>query len=246
MNGGLSFLSDERTLLGTGRRRRCDRMPGTDLCAKFYHAPHALPPGTRLTTRLNIAWGRRCRFANINYREWQYHQRLKRQLPDHMAAVFPEHTEPVHCPQRGWGIIETVILNADGTHPRKVADVLRSVDDPALGRSLVEAAERLFKLFVEHGVCFFDPSNILVQWTGPGTFRLRIADFEPSCRALIPCLSRIDFYVRCKVRRRATRYLRRLEAILDTAHRRHGRPFVRCPQRRSLFQRIGMAAGLMM
>ncbi|HRR34718.1 MAG TPA: hypothetical protein P5026_11500 [Kiritimatiellia bacterium] len=242
----MSFLTDERTLLGTGRRRRCHRVPGTDLCAKFYHAPYDLPRGTRLTTRLNIAWGRRYRFANINYREWQYHQRLKRQLPDYMAAVFPEHTEPVYCPQRGWGIIETVILNADGTQPRRVAEELKSLRDPALGRSLYEAVECLSQQLVEYGVRFFDFPNILVQWTGPRTFRLRIADFEPSCRSLIPGLSHVDFYVRCKVRRRATRYLHRLETILNSVSNGHGFPFVRRPQHRSLFRRFALAAGLMM
>jgi len=245
MNGGLSFLTDERTLLGTGRRRRCHRMPGTDLCVKFYHRDDALPPDTRLTTRLTIAWGRICRLANVNYREWRYLQRLKRQIPADLAAVFPEHTEPVHFSARGWGIIETVILNADGTPPRKAADELKVqvLRNPQIGRALYDAIEQLFKRFVAHGICFFDPSNILVQWTGPETFRLRIADFEPSCRALLPGLSRINFYVRCKVRRRATRYLRRLDAILNGA--RHAPP-VPSPQRVSILRRLALDSGLMM
>ncbi len=233
-------------LLGTGRRRRCHRLPDTNLCVKFYHRDSALPPGTRLTTRLAIAWGRTCRLANVNYREWQYHQRLKQQHPDALTAVFPEHTEPVHCPQRGWGIIETVILNADGRPPRKVADELKVQvqRDPQIGRELYDAVEQLLKQFVARGVCFFDPSNILVQWTGPETFRLRIADFEPSCRALIPGLSRITFYVRCKVRRRATRFLGRLDAILKGPHGPHDP--TRYLRGHSVLRRLALASGLMM
>ena len=115
--------------------------------------------------------------------------------------------------------------------------------NPQIGRALYDAIEQLFKRFVAHGICFFDPSNILVQWTGPETFRLRIADFEPSCRALLPGLSRINFYVRCKVRRRATRYLRRLDAILNGA--RHAPP-VPSLQRVSILRRLALDSGLMM
>ena len=245
MNGGLSFLADERTLLGTGRRRHCHRMPGTNLCVKFYHRDNALPPGTRLTTRLTIAWGRTCRLANVNYREWQYHQRLIRQLPVDLAAVFPEHTEPVYHPELGWGIIETLILNTDGTRPRKLADELQVQvrRNPQTGRALYDAVEQLFKRLAAHGVCFFDSSNILVPWTGPEAFRLRIADFEPSCRAPIPGLSCINFYVRCKVRRRATRYLRRLDAILNGACNESTVPH---PQRVSILRRLALDSGLMM
>jgi hypothetical protein len=244
MNGGIPFSIDEQALLGRGRRRRCYRLPGTDLCAKFYHNPSRLPPGTRLSIRLNIAWGCLCRAANVNYREWRYHQRLHRRLPAEVARVFPEHTEPVRCPEKGWGIVETLILNADGSLPRTVTEELNAARDAALCLRIYREVEALFQRFVEHGVRFFDPSNILVQWTGDGAFRLRIADFEPDCRALVPGLSHLDFYVRCKVRRRAARYLARLRNILAKKHVSPALPLAFPRQRVSFFKRFALAAGL--
>ena len=214
MNGEAYFLVDERALLGKGRRRRCYRMPGTDLCAKFYHAPSALPPKTRLSIRLDIVLGRLCRAANVNYHEWRYHQYLLGHLPEDIVDAFPEHTEAVYCREKKWGIIETLILNADGTLPRSVAEELKASQDAALCLRIYQETERLLQRFVEHGVRVFDPPNLLVQWTGDGAFRLRIADFEPNCRALIPGLAYIGFYVRGKVRRRAVRYLDKLRNIL--------------------------------
>jgi hypothetical protein len=244
MNGGYYFLGDERTLLGKGRRRCCYRLPETEYCVKFYHDPAKLPPKTRLSVRLNIVWGRLCRAANINYREWRYHQRLLRRLPEALARVFPEHTEPVYCPAKGWGIIETLIRNADGTWPRTVVEEITASQDAVLCLRLYRETEILFQQLVDHNVCFFDPSNILVQWTEGGAFRLRIADFEPDCRALIPGLSHIGFYVRCKVRRRAQRYLARLDGIL--AKKRIAREPLpaRAPRQVSFFKRFAAAAGL--
>lgn len=241
MKRGFYFHTDDEGFLGEGRRRRCYRLSDPGLCVKFYRDPSSLPPGTRLSIRLNIACRRMFRCANVNYREWRYHQILQRQLPAELAAVFPEHTEPVFCSEKGWGIIETLILNADGTLPQKVVDELKAARDPALSLRIYQETERLLGQLAEHRVCFFDPSNILVQWTGPQTFRLRIADIEPWCRTLIPWLSRCDFYVGCKVRRRASRYLARLRELLfangvppESVGRVSGRFFQRFAQRAGL------------
>jgi hypothetical protein len=244
MNGGFHFLGNEEALIGKGRRRRCYRMPGTDLCVKFYHDPSGLPPRTRLSIRLNILLGHLCRAVNVNYREWQYHQRLLRRLPEQLASVFPEHTEPVYCLEKGWGIIESLILNADGTLPRAIIEELRVSRDAEQCLRLYREIESLFQRLVDHNVCFFDPSNILVQWTADGTFRLRIADFEPSCRSFIPGLSRVDFYVRCKVRRRAARYLVRLRNLLAKKHIAQEFLPARSPRPVSFFKRFALAAGL--
>lgn len=50
--------------------------------------------------------------------------------------------------------------------------------------------------------------------TMPTVFQLRIVDFEPRTRALIPGLSYIKPYVRSKVRRRSQRYLSRLQSVM--------------------------------
>lgn len=214
MNSGYRTIGETGSLVGQGRRRECYLVPGKKVCVKFYRSPGNLPANTRCGVRIDIALGRRFRRLNINFREWRYHQQLLRDLPAELSALFPEHTEPVFCPGRGWGIQESLILNADGTLPRRILHELAALDNPALARRLYLEAARLYQRLAEQGVCFFDVSNVLVQWTGTGTFRLRIADFEPSCRALLPGLIHVRPYVRCKVRRRARRFLKRMERVL--------------------------------
>jgi len=54
----------------------------------------------------------------------------------------------------------------------------------------------------------------LVQWLSPDSFRLRIVDFEPSGKEIVPGLSYVKPYVRSKVRRRSNRYLSRLHQMV--------------------------------
>lgn len=215
MNLGFHIIGELGDLVGQGRRRECYLVPGKNVCVKFYRSPNNLPRNTRCGVRIDIALGRRFRCLNINFREWQYHRQLLSHLPAELSALFPEYTEPVFCPDRGWGIQESLILNADGTLPRRILHELAELDSPALARRLYQEAAKLYQRLAEQGVCFFDVSNVLVQWTGTGTFRLRIADFEPSCRALLPGLIHIRPYVTCKVRRRARRFLKRMERVLE-------------------------------
>lgn len=244
MNGELSFSINDGVLIGKGRRRRCYHLPGTGLCVKFYHAPSDLPKKTRLSVRLEIAWGRWWRTVNVNYLEWRYLQRLRQQVPAEVVDIFPEHTEPVCCPEKGWGIAETLIVNADGSLTRSVAEEIKAAQDAAMCLRIYRAVETLFERFVDHSVCFFDPSNILVQWTGDGGFRLRIADFEPTCRALIPGLTFVQIYVRCKVRRRAARYLTYLRGLLVKKSITKENLPVRPAKPVSIFRRVAAAAGL--
>lgn len=198
-------------LLGEGSRRKCYRLPGRDACVKFYRQPTEYTPKTTFSVRLHIFLARHVAALNVNCQEWRYHQKLRRSLPSDLLAVFPGSIEPVYSPTHGWGIVETLILNDDGTPMRRVLAELNRLSDPAVRRQLFEAAEQLFERLAAHAVCFYDPPNAMVQWIGPATFRLRVVDFEPQGRALIPGLSKIKPYVRSKVRRRCARYLERLK-----------------------------------
>lgn len=215
MNGGNYFQTQELAFIGQGRRRICYAVRGTGRCVKFYRNHAELAPGTKLRIRLDILIGRYLHLANINYREWRYHCRLKRRLPQEVMSVFPEYVKPVYDKDKGWGIVETLIRNADGSLSRTVIDEITRTNDPELARRIYSATELLFRRLAEYGVCFFDPrGNVLAQWTGSGNFRLRIADLEPYCRAGIPGLAKIRLYVQCKIRRRAARYLRKLRGIM--------------------------------
>jgi len=197
-------------LIGEGSRRRCYQIPGELFCVKFYRLPSEYTHKTTWGVRLHIWLSRFVARRNANCQEWRYHQALRTRLPPELFAAFPDMIEPVYSRVRGWGIVESLIQNADGSPIKRVIAEMGRVSDARLRLSLYEAAERLFAQLAEHAVCFYDPPNVMVQWTGPDTFRLRIVDFEPQGRALVPGLSAIRPYVRCKVRRRCARYLKRL------------------------------------
>ena len=72
---------------------------------------------------------------------------------------------------------------------------------------LLASFRALVDALVRHAVRFYDPPNILSQWFSDGSFRLRIMDFEPVSRLLIP-IDLLPAIQRFKVRRRFERYLR--------------------------------------
>lgn len=199
---------------GRGQRRQCYLTADREHCVKFYRDLGGLPPETKPKIRMDIVLGRHMRVLNINYREWKYHQKLRERLPADLAAVFPTYSEPVLCDEKGWGILEELIVNADGHPARLLLDEFEDMGDTALALRIHAEARALLRRLALHSVCFFDFGNILLQWTGPSTFRLRVADFEPTCRAFVPGLTHIPFYVRCKSRRRARRYLAVLQNTL--------------------------------
>jgi len=202
--------------IGKGSRRECYRLQNQDVCVKFYRDPAAMDVDrkARLSQRLHVFAARFVRGLNTNIQEWRYHQALKRQLPSDLLAVFPERIEPVYSAERGWGIIESLVLNPDGSLARSVQKELANTQDQELRMRLYRETERLLGQLSEYAVCFFDPPNILVQWLSPDSFRLRIVDFEPSGKEIVPGLSYVKPYVRSKVRRRSNRYLNRLHQMV--------------------------------
>ncbi len=206
----MPFDLDHLVLLGEGSRRKCYRLPSESLCVKFYRRPSEYTKKTTWSVRLHIFLARFVPSLNVNCHEWRYHQALRRTLPSDLFAAFPESIERAYSRECGWGIIESLLLNADGTPMRRVIAEMGRTQDQRLRRRLYDAAARLFERLAEHAVRFYDPPNVMVQWTGPDAFRLRIVDFEPQGRALVPGLSYIKPYVRSKVRRRCSRYLKRL------------------------------------
>ena len=209
------FKAGAMKRLGMGSRRACYAIPDTNLCVKCYRSDEEIAegkhPGLLPFEPLAPAVIReicRNRFSerrNSSCREYRYWLSLKKRLPVDLMAVFPSTMEQMLIPSRGWAVVEELIVNADGTHPKKFAegwwvDVESRVKLLASFNALADA-------LVRHAVRFYDPPNILSQWFSDGSFRLRIMDFEPVSRLLIP----IDFLPaiqRFKVRRRFARYLR--------------------------------------
>lgn len=202
--------TDPQAIIGEGSRRICYRTMSPGLCAKFYRAPHQFRPGTAHHVRLLVGLVRFSRRLNVNRQEWRYHGELRQRLPADLLSVFPEKVAPVFSPELGWGVVESLILNADGTVARKITQELPRIEAPALRLRVYREAERLLEGFARHDVRFYDLSNLLLQWTGTDSFRLRVADFEPCGRGLPALLTACGWYSRLKLRRRTARFLARL------------------------------------
>lgn len=202
-------------LLGEGSRRRCYRMPEPGLCVKFYRKWGEFTARDGVNLRFSVCLARHRSALNVNCHECRYHSLLKRRLSPDLFSIFPERVTCVYSPDRGWGVVESLIQDADGRPSQRIESVIYGASSVEQRERLFAAAERLLQRLAEEGVCFFDPHNILVQWVSPAEFRLRIADFDPQDRVLVPGLTCIKPYVRLKVLRRARRFLVRIRKRLQ-------------------------------
>lgn len=190
-------------LLGGGSRRECFAFSDS-LCVKFYRRldDTRIKPFGRVWR--DIAIGRFLRMRNINCKEARFREKLVGRVPEALLAVFPEVMEVCYSPERGYGVVESLIRNSDGSEACEVG-----LFNQCSWR-LLEAVKELCGLLEVYAVPFFDTRNILIQWLPNGDFRLRIADIEPTVRALIPGLSHCDWFVRLKLKRRNKAFLERL------------------------------------
>lgn len=194
---------DELAFLGAGSRRECHAIPGTSLCLKCCRDETSAP---NATVAREIRRYRHDQRRNACCREYRYWQKLKSALPPYVFAAFPDTMEQILLPNRGWAVVETRVQNADGTPCERFSLAYRAADD-ATKAKLLKEFWLLVGAFAAYAVRFYDTQNIVVQRLDNGRFRLRVVDFEPAARTLIPIDSLCPAIVRGKVIRRAKRYL---------------------------------------
>ena len=154
----------------------------------------------------------RCKFdrrRNTCAQEYDYIRSLAAKLPPEVFAVFPETMELRDDPVHGWHLVESLVLNGDGSVPERFSRTCRAAD-ANMRRRLLAAFRNLAHDFEVAAVRFYDPQNVLVQWSGKpfeSDFRLRIVDFEPASRAFLPIDLVCPALRRMKLRRRVKRYL---------------------------------------
>jgi hypothetical protein len=85
----------------------------------------------------------------------------------------------------------------------------------SLGEALYRDIEVFFDKAVHYAIVLFDPRNILIQWVTPEQYRIRVVDFEPKPKTIIPGLAYLKPFVRFRVRTRARRYLAALRKIME-------------------------------
>ncbi len=203
----MEIKTEKPAEVGKGSRRICTRIPGTDLCLKHYRVDDEVGE----TVRREIVRGRFDRRLNTCAQEYDYLQLLKKKLPAEVLSVFPETFELRNDDKLGWHLVESLVLNGDGSVPEKFASAYRSVSAVQQAR-LYEEFCRLMCAFEKAAVRFYDPQNIMVQWLGKPyegeAFRLRIVDFEPVSRTFLPVDSLLPAFCRMKLRRRVRRFLK--------------------------------------
>ena len=193
------------TEIGKGSRRVCLRLPDVPLCVKRYRDDGEVGE----TVRREIE---RCKFdrrRNTCAQEYDYIRSIKVKLPSEVSAVFPDTMELKEDPVHGWHLVESLVLNGDGSTPERFSRTCRAANAETR-RRLLAAFRNLAHAFEVAAVRFYDPQNVLVQWEGKpfeGVFRLRIVDFEPASRAFLPIDLVCSAFRRMKLRRRVTRYL---------------------------------------
>lgn len=210
------FQEGKLERIGMGSRRACYRLPHGGLCVKCYRSDEEIREGKyggdrKLSASVvrEIKRHRFDRVRNTSCQEYRYLTGLVRSAPEDVIAYFPSYMHELNINARGWCLVEELICNADGSAADLFADEYRRAD-VVTKRGLLASFGEMTQKFIDNAVRFYDPQNVLVQWIGDGSFRLRIADFEPMSRTLIP----LDFYcpalVRMKVRRRVRRALLQL------------------------------------
>lgn len=200
--------------IGRGSRRVCMRIPGTDLCLKRYRDDDEVGA----SVRREIASSRFDRRRNTCAQEYDYFQSLKTRLSPETLSVFPERLELRHDDKYGWHLVESLVLNGDGSVPEKFTKAYRGASAAQQVRLYAEFCS-LMRTFEEAAVRFYDPQNVIVQWPGKpfegSEFRLRIVDFEPVSRNLVPIDMLAPVFCRMKLRRRVRRYVK------EKLHRKH-------------------------
>lgn len=191
--------------IGRGSRRVCLRIPGEMLCVKRYRDDDGVGP----TVGREIARFRFDRARNTCAQEYDYIQSLKPKLPPEVFAVFPERMELKRDPVHGWHLVESVVLDGDGSPSCRFSQTYLQAPGP-MRRRLLVAFRELMHAFEVAAVKFYDPQNVLVQWEGvsfASGFRLRVVDMDPVSRAFLPVDQLCDAFRRMKLRRRVRRYL---------------------------------------
>ena len=210
--------------IGMGSRRACYRLPDGRHCLKCYRSDTEIAEGKypgvspvfplspvtvfplSASTIREISARRFDERRNTSCQEYRYWLELKKRLPSGLMAAFPSEMEQVLLPSRGWALVEELVLNADGSTPRKFVEewvVANSREREGMVRAYSDLGAGLSR----HAVRFYDPPNIAVQRLSDGSSCLRVTDFEPASRLFLP-IDTIPCVARSKVRRRFAHYLR--------------------------------------
>lgn len=204
--------------LGGGSRRVCHQLYDSGLCVKCYRTPDEFTAYTKEKVKHEILRYAHHRKQNTSCQEYDAFQKMCRNQPTSILALFPEYLDIIYLPSYGWGLLETLIFNDDQTPAILFPEYLNAhTKDAVRYRAVVKQLDNLLEELCAHCVHFYDFQNVLLQFKHDGTIRLRIADFEPRNRQLIPFSSFAPCLLRRQLRRRYHRTFKNSVSPLQDA-----------------------------
>ena len=203
---------NELVEIGQGARRVCYRIGDTGFCVKFLRDPNDRSSGRRLGFRFRrmLVKGRFDRETNLNCLEAEAMVRCRLSAGADVAEAFPEVIEIVFDEKRGYGILMNLITNADGSRMIRAVYEMKQRNDPAFSARVYAQLESLLNALIDVSAPFFEPANVQAQILADGSVKLRLIDFEPVDKKLIPVSEWIPFVRRNDLRRRTDAFLQTL------------------------------------
>lgn len=137
-----------------------------------------------------------------------------------VAAALPEVVETVYDPQLGYGVLMSYLTNADGSPVISAVYEMANRRDSAFSRACYGQIKRLLEDLVACSAPFFEPDNFQAQVMPDGGVRIRMIDFEPCDKKLIPLGEFVPLARRIHLRHKARRSLKKMAAYVGISEER--------------------------
>lgn len=202
---------NELTPIGRGSRRQAYKIGDTGFCAKFYLPPEeCTPEKMKKSIRNEISRRRFSRLSNSSSQEVYIFGKFRHYMPEDIRSRLPPVCERVYHPQWGWGVLETYYTNPDGTAIIPYRREMERRKDKAGKMEIYRQARDILSEMIAVSALFHEPGNFHVLNGADGSITLKLIDFEPDPKTLIPLEAMFPFVRRAKLRRKARRFLAEL------------------------------------
>ena len=152
---------------------------------------------------------------NLNCLEAQAMVRCRLEAGAEVAEAFPEVIEIVFDEKRGYGILMTLVTNADGSNLMSADDLMLKRKDRKFAALCYPQLKKLLEALVDIAAPFFEPCNIQAQILADGTPRMRLIDFEPVDKKLFPVAEWVPFIRQADLARRSKEFLKGLRELYE-------------------------------
>lgn len=205
------IFENELVEVGRGTRRVAYRVGDTGYCVKFYYPKEQCIEALKMKKSIqrDVKWRRFNKARNSSSREVYVYNLFRHTMPVEIRRHMPEVCERVYHPEWGWGVIETYYTNPDGTAiiPYEF-EIARQT--PANRELIYDQAVEFLRAIIKAGALFYEPGNFHVLIKPDGSVELKLVDFEPESKTLIPLEMYSKWFRRRKLVRKSRRYLRHI------------------------------------